>query len=72
MKPALDYFFIIPQILVDHRLSCFFSIFLSFVELPILGLVCLFKRCVFIFIEVHDIVYGTLCTPSRITTESLV
>ena len=48
IKPALDYFFIIPQILLDHRLSCLFSIFLSFVELPILGLVCLFKRCVFI------------------------
>ena len=52
IKPALDYFLIIPQILLDHRLSCLFSIFLSFAELPILGLVCLFKLCVFIFIEV--------------------
>ena len=52
IKPALDYFLIISQILLDHRLSCLFSIFLSFAELPILGLVCLFKLCVFIFIEV--------------------
>ena len=32
MKPALDYFFVIPQILLDHRLSCLFFFHFSLIR----------------------------------------